>query len=107
MCGLASTGRQSLLPPRVPLSNWIMSLLPASIHNNLLESTGMKKRKLEQELLEQESKKSRSATTFVSTHTKQGGDTWKMLMDKKKKEMERKSHKPAIHQARICKAGFR
>ena len=64
---------------------------PGKPPQQLAESAGMKKRKLEQELLDQESKKSRSTTTSISIDTKQGGDTWKMIMDKKKKEMERKA----------------
>ena len=73
---------------------------PSKPSQQLTEAVNLKKRKLEQALLEQESKKSRSATTFVSTDTKQGRDTLQMLMEKKKREMERKAQSTSQHSSK-------
>ena len=63
---------------------------PSKPSKQAIEAANLKKRKLEQALKEQDSKRSRSTSTSLSTETKKGSDALQKIMDKKKKEMELK-----------------
>ena len=65
-----------------------------------IEAANLKKRKMEEALVEQESKKSRSASTSLSIETKKRSDTLQKIMDKKKKEMELKVQTTSQHSSK-------
>ena len=67
---------------------------PSKPPQPLTDAANLKKRKLEQALLEQESKKSKSATTSLSTDTKQRWRHFEDAYGNRKREKWRERHKP-------------
>ena len=63
---------------------------------HFIDAANLKKRKLEQALLEQESKKSKSATTSLSTDTKQGGRYFEDAYGEGKRRKWRERHRPQV-----------